>query len=181
MSAVAGPNEAKESSPVAAHSQPTGSPSPPLTANRHAKKGHARARADDDRQGKPMIQGERVQNLNERDLSGAAPGAGEYVLYWMQRAQRARMNHALEYAVRKANHLGVPLLAVFGITERFPGANERSYRFMLEGLVETQQALRDRGVQLVVRLKPPVEAVIDLAGSAALIVVDRGYLRVERA
>jgi deoxyribodipyrimidine photo-lyase len=51
---------------------------------------------------------------------------------------------------------------------------------MLEGLRETQQALRDRGIQLTVRLEPPVEAVAGLARDAALVVVDRGYLRIER-
>jgi deoxyribodipyrimidine photo-lyase len=98
----------------------------------------------------------------------------------MQHAQRADQNHALVYAIREANHRRLPLLAVFGITQRFPDANARSYAFMLEGLQETQQALRDRGIQLTVRLQPPVEAVRDLARDAALVVVDRGYLRIER-
>ncbi len=123
-----------------------------------------------------MIHGERVQFLNNNQ----ARGSGAYVLYWMQHAQRARMNHALEFAVREANQRGLPLLAVFGITQRFPEANTRSYAFMLEGLRETQRTLRDRGIQLVVRLQPPVEAVDDLASDAAVVVVDRGYLRVER-
>ncbi|MGD2166215.1 MAG: deoxyribodipyrimidine photo-lyase, partial [Anaerolineae bacterium] len=50
-----------------------------------------------------------------------------------------------------------------------------------EGLKETQRALRDRGIQLIVRVKPPVDAVAEFATKAALIVVDRGYLREERA
>jgi deoxyribodipyrimidine photo-lyase len=122
-----------------------------------------------------MIHGDRVQFLTKEEAAD-----GEYVLYWMQRAQRARMNHALEFAVRKANELHLPLLAVFGITQRFPEANARSYAFMLEGLRETQHTLRERGIQLVVRLEPPVEAVASLANNAAVTVVDRGYLRFER-
>ena len=123
-----------------------------------------------------MIHGERIQFLNERDVRS---GAG-YVLLWMQRAQRARMNHALTFAIRQANELELPLLAVFGITQRFPAANTRSYAFMLEGLRETEQGLRERGVRLAVRLQPPVDAVADLGADAALVVVDRGYLHVER-
>ncbi|MEA3375190.1 MAG: deoxyribodipyrimidine photo-lyase [Chloroflexota bacterium] len=123
-----------------------------------------------------MIQEERVHTLNDEEISGA----GAYVLYWMQHPQRASVNHALEFAIREANRRGLPLLAVFGITQRFPEANTRSYAFMLEGLREARQALRERGVRLVVRLQPPVEAVADLAADAALVVVDRGYLRVER-
>jgi deoxyribodipyrimidine photo-lyase len=122
-----------------------------------------------------MIHGERVQRLNRQDVR-----SGDYVLYWMQHAQRASGNHALVYAIREANRQQLPLVAVFGITQRFPDANTRSYTFMLEGLQETRRALRNRGIQLVVQLKPPVEAVTTLARNASLVVVDCGYLRIER-
>jgi deoxyribodipyrimidine photo-lyase len=123
-----------------------------------------------------MIQDERITILNDADVRDR-----RYVLYWMQHSQRAACNHALEFAVRRANELGLPLLAVFGITQRFPGASERAYAFMLEGLRETARRLGERGVRLVVRLQPPFEAVRQLAGGAALVVCDRGYLRVERS
>jgi deoxyribodipyrimidine photo-lyase len=98
----------------------------------------------------------------------------------MQHGQRASMNHALTFAIREANEHKLPLLAVFGITQRFPAANTRSYAFMLEGLRETEEALCERGVRLVIRLQPPVDAVVELGAGAALVVVDRGYLRLER-
>jgi len=123
-----------------------------------------------------MIHGERVQTLNDLE----ARGDGTYVLYWMQRAQRAASNHALEFAIREANQRQLPLLAVFGITQRFPDANTRAYAFMLEGLRETKRTLSERGILLEVRLEPPVEAVRGLADDAATVVVDRGYLRIER-
>jgi deoxyribodipyrimidine photo-lyase len=47
------------------------------------------------------IQEERVRQLNEKEIV-----EGDYVLYWMQEAQRAEYNHALEYAVQRANELG---------------------------------------------------------------------------
>jgi deoxyribodipyrimidine photo-lyase len=122
-----------------------------------------------------MIQPERIQTLNDRDVR-----SGRYVLYWMQQAQRAACNHALEHAVRTADELGLPVLAVFGLTQRFPNANVRHYAFMLEGLRETAKALAERGIRLLVRLQPPVEAVTELAGNAAVVVTDRGYLRVQR-
>ena len=52
------------------------------------------------------IQEERVRRLNGEGVRG-----GGYVLCWMQQAQRAEYNHALEYAVQHANKLGQPLLA----------------------------------------------------------------------
>lgn len=122
-----------------------------------------------------MIHDDRIQVLNGEDAR-----RGDYVLYWMQRAQRASGNHALEVAIREANARGLPLLAVFGVTQRFPEGNARSYTFMLEGLRETQEALRHRGVRLIVRRQPPVDAVSALSADAALVVVDRGYLRIER-
>ncbi len=122
-----------------------------------------------------MIQDERVQELTE-----GAPSKGRYVLYWMQQSQRARCNHALEYAVRRANEIGLPLVVVFGVTQRFPEAGLRHYAFMLEGLQETTRALADRGIRLAVLLQPPVEAALDMASDAALLVCDRGYLRVQR-
>ncbi len=124
-----------------------------------------------------MIQGERVKHLNDAE----EPRDGAYVLYWMQRAQRAKMNHALEFAIREANRCGLPLIALFGITQRFPDANARSYAFMLEGLRETKKDLAERGVGLTVRMQPPVEAVRGLASDAVLVVTDRGYLHLERS
>jgi deoxyribodipyrimidine photo-lyase len=122
-----------------------------------------------------MIQHERVQFLNE-----SYPRRGRFVLYWMQQSQRAFGNHALEFAIREANRLKLPVVVGLGITRRFPEAQERHYAFMLEGLRETEAALRERGIKLAVRLSPPPLAALDLAAGAAVLVVDRGYLRIQR-
>ncbi len=58
------------------------------------------------------IQQERIRLLNEKE-----GGDGDYILYWMQEAQRTEYNHALEYAVQRANDLDQRLLVVFGLTE----------------------------------------------------------------
>jgi deoxyribodipyrimidine photo-lyase len=122
-----------------------------------------------------MIQPERITALNDRETR-----QGEYVLYWMQAAQRAQWNHALEYAADRANELKRPLVAAFGLTADFPEANMRHYHFMLQGLSETQAALAKRGIRLVVRAESPVTYVPKLAKKAALVVVDEGFLRVQR-
>ncbi|MBI5093657.1 MAG: deoxyribodipyrimidine photo-lyase [Candidatus Hydrogenedentes bacterium] len=122
-----------------------------------------------------MIQPERIRRRNDK-----APRNGQYVLYWMQQSQRAFFNHALEYAASQANDLQLPLVVVFGLTDRFPEANERHYAFMVEGLRETQRALAKRGAQLVVRRTIPDRAALELAADAALLVTDRGYLRIQR-
>jgi len=116
---------------------------------------------------------DRVQALNDRGRQSS----GRYVLYWMQRSQRAQHNPALERALRHANEEGLPLLVVFGLMDGDPEANLRQYTFMLEGLRNAQQRLAERGVQLVVAHGRPDEVVLDYAGDAALLVADRGYLR----
>lgn len=116
---------------------------------------------------------DRIESLNDR---GRAEDA-QYVLYWMQRSQRARHNPALERAVRHANEEGRPLRVVFGLMDDYPEANLRHYTFMLEGLRETEQRLAERGLQMVVQHGRPDEVALQYAGDAALLVTDRGYLR----
>ncbi len=183
-----------------------------------------------------MIHRERVRPLNNETEKSR-----DYILYWMQASQRAEYNHALEYAIAEANARSRPLVVFFGLTDRFPEANERHYAFMLEGLREAGRALEDRGIRFVVghesicypivRMGPvtarprpsssktppptpfaaggrglapchpfsldsqghdgdegvsaecryPAAGVIEMAKRACLTVVDRGYLRIERA
>jgi len=98
----------------------------------------------------------------------------------MQASQRVECNHALEYAVGEANGLNLPVVVVFGLTDRFPEANLRHYTFMLEGLEEVREGLRARGIRFVLLHRSPERAAVDLAGEAALVVTDRGYLRIQR-
>jgi hypothetical protein len=105
-----------------------------------------------------MIRKERLKSLN-----ACEPRNGDYVLYWMQAAQRAEGNQALEYAIRQANEKRRPCLVFFGLTDRFPEVNARHFIFMLEGLRETQKALADRGMKLVVRPISPEIGVVEMA------------------
>ena len=109
-----------------------------------------------------MIPNERIKRLNSMDTANRP-----YVLYWMQSAQRAECNHALEYAVRQANALRKPLIVVSIITEDFPEANERHYRFMLEGLRELKDTLAKRGIQLFIKKGSPEKEMLILSSLAA--------------
>ncbi|HEU4493279.1 MAG TPA: deoxyribodipyrimidine photo-lyase [Rubrobacteraceae bacterium] len=120
------------------------------------------------------IQHERVRHLNDEGVRN-----GDYVLYWMQQTQRAEHNHALEYAVQKANELGRPLLVVFGLTDDYPSANARHYAFMLEGLRDARESLTRRGIKFVVQKGAPSEVALRLGQNASMIVSDGAYLRPE--
>ncbi|MHC4741363.1 MAG: deoxyribodipyrimidine photo-lyase [Planctomycetota bacterium] len=122
-----------------------------------------------------MIQPERIK------IKGtAARREGEYVLYWMQAAQRAEYNHALEYAIEEANKLKKPLVVVFCLVCNYPDANERHYYFMLEGLKETEESLKSRNIRMAVLQESPESGVVRFSERAALVVVDAGHLRVQR-
>ncbi len=124
----------------------------------------------------PGLQPERVQELNDAEVAED----GSYVLYWMQQSQRAELNHALEYAVHRANELSQPLLVAFGLMDDYPEANRRHYHFMLQGLADVEAALTKRHIPFVVRRGNPPDVALRLAGDASLLVCDRGYLRNQR-
>ena len=100
-----------------------------------------------------------------------------YVLYWMQASQRSRYNHALEYAVGRANELGIPLLVLFCLTPSYPDAQLRHYRFMLDGLKDVADDLAERGIRFVLRVGEVPETVLPVARQSVVVVLDRGYLR----
>ena len=121
-----------------------------------------------------MIEESRIRPLNRRHIA-----KGEYVLYWMQASQRVEYNHALEFAIKQANELKLPLIVFFGLTDAFPGANERHYHFMLEGLRTVFRDLRDRGIGMIVERVSPEIGAVEFADKASLIVCDCGYLKVQ--
>ncbi|NLH17007.1 MAG: deoxyribodipyrimidine photolyase [Phycisphaerae bacterium] len=122
-----------------------------------------------------MIESERVENLNPSE-----PRNREAVLYWMQAAQRVRYNHALELAIRTANERKKPLVVGFGLTDIFPNANLRHYRFMLEGLQEVDAALARIGIRFILRIGSPDTVAIALSRKADLVITDAGHLRIQR-
>jgi len=122
-----------------------------------------------------MIQNERIKTLNEKEIQDKP-----YVVYWMQSSQRTAYNHALEFAIDMANSLKKPLMVYFGLTEKFPEANRRHFRFMIEGLLEVKENLKQRGIRFIVMNCSPERGMLKLSKDAALIVADRGYLRIEK-
>jgi deoxyribodipyrimidine photo-lyase len=83
--------------------------------------------------------------------SGAPDSNGRCVVYWMQRAQRAVDNPALETAIKAANILGKPVVTFLGLVPFYPNANLRHYEFLAEGLPDTAKRLGQRGVGFVIR------------------------------
>ncbi|KAB0682931.1 deoxyribodipyrimidine photo-lyase [Aureimonas leprariae] len=125
------------------------------------------------------IEAERIRVLADRP----ANEKGTYVLYLLQQANRSSFNPALEYAIAEANRLGLPIVACFGLldgSDGFPEANERHYAFLLQGLSDAAAGLAKRRIGFVMRKCSPAEIAIDLAKHAAILVLDRGYLAIQK-
>jgi deoxyribodipyrimidine photo-lyase len=79
---------------------------------------------------------------------------GMAVVYWMQRAQRAIDNPALDYAIRAANALGKPVVVFLAPVPFYPNANQRHYAFLLSGVADIADGLVKRRCGLVYRPYP---------------------------
>lgn len=85
---------------------------------------------------------------------GAPDAEGNCVVYWMQRAQRATGNPALDVAIRVANELKKPVVVFFAPVPFYPRANLRHYRFLADGIPDIARDLEARGVGFVLRTWP---------------------------
>jgi deoxyribodipyrimidine photo-lyase len=94
----------------------------------------------------------------------------------MQASVRIRDNLALARAQSEARTRGLPLEVLFCLDPTYPGANARSFAFLLDGLEDVWIALNDRGIRLTVARGPAVPTLAAAGPGTALAVFDRGYL-----
>jgi deoxyribodipyrimidine photo-lyase len=110
--------------------------------------------------------------------AGAPDPDGRCVVYWMNRAQRAADNPALDLAIDAGNALRKPVAVFFGLHAFVERANLRHYRFLVEGLPELAEALARRGVGFVLRRSPDHQLPPFLdAVRPALVIGDENPLR----
>ena len=79
---------------------------------------------------------------------------GSCVVYWMQRAQRALDNPALDVAVEAANLLNKPVVVFFAPIPYYPHANLRHYHFLAQGIADLATDLERRRIGFVLRRFP---------------------------
>lgn len=104
----------------------------------------------------------------------------DYVLYFLQQAQRYEYNHALAFAIEQANALELPLLVYFGLTSNFPEANLRHYTFMAEGLIELSEKFQNEGIHFEIIYDEPDHGILPFLEKARVVVMDIGYTRIQR-
>lgn len=101
----------------------------------------------------------RIQTLSlDPRITPRTPGEpnpeGKCVVYWMQRAQRALDNPALDVAIELGNELGKPIVVFFAPVPFYPHANLRHYRFLASGIRDIEEGLAKRNVGFVLRTYP---------------------------
>lgn len=97
-----------------------------------------------------------MKRINERviQLNEATPNPNaKYVLYWMQMFKRTGHNHALIYAIRKANEFKLPLVVYEGLKYYYPWANDRLHTFILEGVEEKRREFSKLGIRYIFYLQ----------------------------
>ena len=90
--------------------------------------------------------------------------------------RRVDSNHALTYAVLRANELGLPVLYYEGLTSTYKEASDRMHTFVLENVPETSRRLKAAGIgycfYLRRRRSDANDVLYHLASKSALVVTD---------
>jgi len=113
---------------------------------------------------------------------GAPDPRGRCVVYWMQRAQRALDNPALDTAVEVANALHQPVVIFFAPVPFYPHANLRHYAFLAQGIPHIAERARKRGIGFVLRVYPE-HSLLKFCDEvqASIVIGDENPLREPRA
>ncbi len=129
-----------------------------------------------------LPQGLRVLAGNDRVTvrrDGAPAADGKTVVYWMQRAERAVDNAALDCAIAVANELKLPVVVYFAGVSNFPHANLRHYAFLNQGLRDVKADLAERNVSFVLRNAPHEDWLTLFRDvDAAIVIGDENPMRV---
>lgn len=115
----------------------------------------------------------RTRRLTEYDV---VREGSDYVLCWLMQALRAEENPVIDRALLLGNELGLPVVVLHALENRYPYASHRFHRFMLEASQELETGVEARGLRFVRWVRKEGEGEVDLvarlAERAAVVVVD---------
>lgn len=101
---------------------------------------------------------------------------GDFVLYWTIANRRTRWNFSLQRAVEWATQLDKPLVVLEALRCGYKWASDRLHRFVLQGMADNRERLKDKPALYYPYVEPEPEAdkglLAALAGHACAIVTD---------
>ncbi len=123
------------------------------------------------------VDSRRLLSLNNIEFQPDGP-----VIYWMSRDQRVHGNWALLYAQQVAEENNLPLSIVFCLSPKFLGATLRQYDFMIKGLEEVEEELKNYNISLHLLLGEPEEEIGKFSKKHGIstIITDFSPLRIGR-
>jgi len=116
-----------------------------------------------------------------REIKKGADREGP-VIYWMSRDQRAVDNWALLYAQTQALMVQQPIVVIFCLTPFFLNASPRTYKFMFDGLRETEAQLKRFNISFfLLNGEPEIEIPLFMTRSnATMLISDFDPLRCKK-
>ena len=114
----------------------------------------------------------RARKLNKSRVKSNA----KYVLCWLQQNIRAADNQAIDAAVATGNKLKLPVVVYHGLGQRYPHANDRIHKFIIEASKSLTPEVERRGLRCINYIERPEKfekgLVYRLAADAAAIITD---------
>ncbi len=120
----------------------------------------------------PVELRKRVRKLNDR----AVRSKSRYVLCWLQQNIRAFDNPAIDAAIATGNKLKLPVVVYHGLGQRYPHANDRLHKFIIEASTSLAVEVERRGLRSITYIERPRKyekgLVYRLGAAAAAIFTD---------
>ncbi|MGM0378725.1 MAG: deoxyribodipyrimidine photo-lyase [Bacillota bacterium] len=119
---------------------------------------------------------DRLNDLNNKKLIKE----NDYIIYWMQNAQRIKYNFGLKRAREMSKTFEKPIIVFFSLGSSFFIQNKRKLYFLLEGLLDIKEKLKDLNIKMIIDYSKVSKNLLDLANNSICLITDKGYLRVEK-
>lgn len=114
----------------------------------------------------------RTRKLNDKAVRSKA----RYVLCWLQQNIRAVDNPVVDAAIATGNKLNLPVVVYHGLGQRYPHANDRLHKFIIEASQSLAFEVERRGLRFINYIERPAKyekgLVYRLGAAAAAIFTD---------
>ncbi|TXT58931.1 MAG: Deoxyribodipyrimidine photo-lyase [Promethearchaeota archaeon] len=105
------------------------------------------------------------------------------ILYWMSRDQRVEDNWAFLFAKEQAMKKKRPLIILFSLLPNFKDALFRTFSFMLEGLKQIENKLKELNIPFILRQGTPEERIPEVIQEfkVGMVITDFSPLKVKQS
>ena len=125
----------------------------------------------------PQALRKRCRRLNKRRVKKKN---AEYVFCWIQQNLRAEDNPIIDAAIAAGNKYKLPVVVYHALGQRYPHANDRIHKFILEGSRSLAPEVEKRGLRFICYIERPDKfekgLVYRIAERAAMILGGRVFI-----